>query len=128
MSRASAEALIRRKTSSLLNVHAEALRSEIYGTLERSRVGQGVKYRRLPNTSSAPGDSPARQSGRLMESVKVLSRASPDRLVARIGPDPAAFKGAPYPFFLEYGTRKMAPRPYMRPALESFRAAIRGRG
>lgn len=125
MGRREAEALIRRKTASLLNVRSEALRSEIYGRLEAHKIGRGRQHPGLRNPSSQAGDSPARQSGRLMESVRVLKRATPDSLVSRVGPDPGRF-AKPYPFWLEYGTRKMAPRPFVRPALASFKAAIRG--
>lgn len=110
-----------------LNVRAEALRSEIYNVLEQSQHGRGIKYPGLPRRSSAPGDPPARQSGRLQESIAVLSRATPTRLEARVGPRPQSFtRTAPYPVFLEFGTRAMAPRPFVRRGLQAFRQKIRG--
>jgi hypothetical protein len=128
MSYRQAEARIRRRTASLLNVRAEALRSEVYGVLEAGRIGRGRVYtvRGRRHVASAPGDAPARLTGRLMESIKVLQRASPSSLLSRVGPDPAVFGEEIYPFFLEYGTRKMAPRSFMRRGLNNFRAAIRG--
>lgn len=84
-----------------------------------------VRKRDKPHYASAPGDPPARDTGRLMESVKVVSLDT-ESLVALVGPDPAAFKDRDYyPLRLEFGTRAMAPRPFMRPALERFKQAIR---
>lgn len=83
-----------------------------------------VKRRSKPHFASAPGDPPARDTGRLMESVKVVS-LDETNLLALVGPDPAAFQGqAYYPAYLEFGTRAVAPRPFMRPALERFKQAI----
>lgn len=112
-----------------LNARAEALRAEIYGVLEESRIGTGRVYTRRGkrHQASAPGEPPARDTGRLMESIAVLSRATPNELVSTVGPREAAFKKrAPYPVFLEFGTRRMKPRPFMRPALERFRQKIKG--
>lgn len=125
MGRREAEALIRRKTASLLNVRAEAGRSELYGLLEEYRVGSGIRYSGAKNPSSVGGDPPARQSGRLMESVKVLKRATPDSLVSSYGPDPKAFPKSPYPVYLQKGTRYMRARPFANVALERFKAKIR---
>lgn len=137
----------------VLRVRSNALRAEIYGVLEEARVGRGrvyiarglrkgeefsdgdymalgpyglfpVRRRAKPHHASAPGDPPARDTGRLMESVKVVCLDEAN-LLALVGPDPAAFEGMDYyPRRLEYGTRGMAPRPFMRPALERFKQAI----
>lgn len=109
-----------------LNVRAEGLRSEIYSALEQSQHGRGRHYPGNPRRSSAPGDPPARQTGRLQESIAVLQRATPQLLEAAVGPRPQAFtRTAPYPVFLEFGTRRMAPRPFVRRGLTAFRAKVR---
>jgi len=83
-----------------------------------------TRKRDKPHFASAPGDPPARDTGRLMESVKVVS-LDEQNLTALVGPDPAAFQDRDYyPLRLEFGTRAMAPRPFMRPALERFKQAI----
>lgn len=144
MSIDTAMALVRKRTADLLNVRANAMRSEIYGTLEEARVGAGKTYTTTfwtdgsgkvrpgekldnPITASAPGDPPARQTGRLQESIKVLEAATPSSLLEQVGPDPSLFTGdiAPYPFYLEYGTETMEARPYMRPSVHSFKEKIR---
>lgn len=137
----------------VLRVRSNALRAEIYGVLEEARVGRGRVYiarglrkgetrddgdfmamgpyglfparmRSKPHHASAPGDPAARDTGRLMESIRVVSLDEKE-LLALVGPDPSVFEGqAYYPVYLEFGTRGMAPRPFMRPALERFKQAI----
>jgi HK97 gp10 family phage protein len=123
-----AKAGIERKLARGLNARAEALRAEIFNLVEQSSpTRSGIQYPDLPNRSSAPGEPPAYQSGRLAESIAVLSRATPAELVSTVGPRPQAFTSrAPYPVFLEFGTRRMKPRPFMRPAVAAFRQKIKG--
>lgn len=122
---------LNRKSARALNVYAESLRAEIYGTLERNRVGRGIQWPGNPNPSSAPGDPPARQSGRLMESIAVTKRATPNDLRSEVGPRPQSFTNQPpYPVFLEFGlqefgTRRMAPRPFMRPSISALLKKVR---
>ena len=95
-----------------VNARAERLHLEIRTTLERSRTP----------VPSSPGSPPARRTGRLMESLQVLERATTQNLTARVGHAPAPFSSeGPYPAFLEFGTRKMAARPYVRPSVDRFR-------
>ena len=64
----------------------------------------GVKYRSLPNRSSAVGEYPANQSGNLMKSVKW--KVGGLRLLVGYGTE------ARYGRFLELGVRgRMGPRP-----------------
>lgn len=117
-----------------VNTGAEITQREIRGVLEENRVGRGVMWpgNRVP--SSRDGDPPARQSGRLMESLKVLKRATIQDPTAEVGPDPGVFPdyyypggSAPYkvPGGLEFGTRRMAPRPFMRPGIERAKRKLR---
>jgi hypothetical protein len=129
-----------------LNVNAETARAEMYGLLERNRVGRGRVYthylrtnprtgvvypvaeRPTPHRASAPGDAPARDTGRLMESVAVTKRATASDLVAEIGPRQQAFAEAFYPGFLEYGTRKIAPRPFIAPTASRVKELFKNGG
>jgi len=57
------------------------------------------------------------RTGKLYRSIK-LERVSPFEHIVSAG-HPTKEKNKPYyAVFVEYGTRKMAPRPYMRPAAE----------
>ena len=69
----------------------------------------GKKWPGLPNQSSAPGESPATQSGRLQQS-------------GRTRYDQASLTGtaewsAAHALPLEVGTEEIAPRPFARPSL-----------
>ena len=82
------------------------------------RVTKGQKlYER-----SKPGETPAIQTGDLRRSIAQETDAA--NLVTRIGPRATTGKGKSlkYARHLEFGTRKMAARPYMRPAI--FRARV----
>ena len=117
---------IQRKSSRALNVYAESLRAEIYGTLERNKEGRGIRWPGNKRTSSAPGDPPARQSGTLMESIAVTKRATPQELTSEVGPRPQSFTNEPpYPVFLEFGTRFIEPRPFMRPSISALLKKVR---
>lgn len=68
--------------------------------------------------ASAPGEAPATDTGRLVNSIFFevngqLSATVGSRLV--------------YALWLEYGTSKMAARPYFRPAVEAMRAKFQKR-
>ena len=108
------------KVERVMRVRAESMRAEIYGQLEDHRVGSGRVYKtpRGTHQASAPGESPARLTGRLQESVKA-KKVTPR--VWTVGPDPSAFPDEFYPSFLEFGTDRIAPRPFMRPAIERFK-------
>jgi hypothetical protein len=64
--------------------------------------------------------------------MRSLAGSGADTLAAYVGPDPIAVTNGPpikyagekiprayYPLFLEYGTRRMAPRPFMRWTLDA---------
>jgi hypothetical protein len=115
---------LKRKAAQVLEIRAQSLADEIYGLLERHTVGRGIFWpgNRVP--SSAPGDPPARQTGHLQESVKyVIDRQN---LIAVVGPfegPPTVNNPTPVPYAapLEYGTRHVEPRPFIRPAFDTWR-------
>lgn len=70
--------------------------------------------------SSAPGDPPASAAGNdLDKSIysKKISKKNQNPAIAEFG------STSPYARPLEYGTEKMAPRPFMRPAAEKLRSS-----
>ena len=79
-------------TNTLRNIEIEVL----------SKGGSGKKYKRLPNRSSAPGETPAPQSGKLRQDWD-------DQVTSRIK------SNSKHAEWLEGGTKKMAKRPFIDP-------------
>ena len=72
----------------------------------------GKHYPKMPQRSSAPYEAPAAQhGGGLRGRIHYKQDGKLSRLV---GVD---IKTVKYALFLEHGTRRMAPRPWLRPAL-----------
>lgn len=77
--------------------------------LEPPKTGRVYRRRGVEHQASAPGESPASDTGRLANSI--ITRYEDDFLVGIISASDAKAS------HLEYGTKFMAPRPFMRPAL-----------
>ena len=124
-----ADPRVRERVARALNVNAQKVRSEMYGMLQTPDGRTGIKYPHLKNRSSAPGEPPAPQSRRLANSIAVLKEATPNSLYADTGPREQSFRGrAFYAGFLEYGTRKMKPRPFVRPTADKVAKLWRSQG
>lgn len=99
---------------------AQLVRSTAIKSIQSQSVGDTVtRYREgasegYDHVSSAPGDPPNTDTGRLVSSIFVEVR--PDEV----------FVGSslPYAAHLEFGTRRMDARPWLVPALESRRRDI----
>ena len=69
--------------------------------------------------ASAPGAPPDDPTGRLAASLSVVADPAT--------PHVTVVASTPYATFLEYGTRHMAARPFLRPAVEAHGEAARSR-
>lgn len=90
------------------------VRNTTLGTLSGSRSGRTY---RVPGTSrtytaSSPGQPPAQATGRLRQSVKTAIEGEGKDIIGMVGTDIA------YGKCLEFGTRTMAPRPWLKPSFE----------
>jgi len=74
------------------------------GTVYTRSSGQNLSPR---HQASAPGQAPATDTGSLVSSIKAESKDLSGRVYSDIK----------YAFWLEFGTLKMEPRPYLNPAL-----------
>lgn len=86
-----------------------------------SRAGTGKKHPGLRYTSSAPGNPPAVQTGTLRRSWQtgtVRKVTAGTRLGWRLG------SNLRYARRLEFGGGFIAPRPYLRPALNAIRPRV----
>lgn len=69
--------------------------------------------------ASAPGETPAVDTGVLVNSIaSELAETSETSATANVG------TGIEYGVYLEFGTSKMQPRPFMRPAIDNNKERI----
>lgn len=92
----------------------EQVRSTAVKSIQRDPK-TGETYRRSPGANlgavhqaSAPGQSPATDTGRLVSSLKVIHKGLSGSVGSQLN----------YSFWLEYGTINMRSRPFLRPSLE----------
>ncbi len=106
---ADAAKAVREKAQAICDAGAAAHAAEMKRLL--ASAGSGVKYDDLPNESSAPGQAPVSQTGGLTDSVEVVP-------LNEIGIGAATVVSG-VAVYLEFGTSKMSPRPFVEPALEA---------
>jgi hypothetical protein len=73
-------------------------------------AGATYKRRGVMHTASRPGNPPNTDTGNLVNNITVNKIAG--------GYDVGSRAGAPYGLWLEYGTLRIAPRPWLRPVFE----------
>jgi HK97 gp10 family phage protein len=105
--------------ASAKKVEAEAKRSITEGG-KTGRVYQKYNPRRT-HTASAPGEAPASDTGRLVNSITAYPAHEGESTVV------AGRGTVEYAAMLEHGTRHIAARPFMFPALEKSKDWIRER-
>lgn len=93
---------------------ARDVREEAKDSIKKSKGGYRRYYHHKVGwtTSSWPGTPPRNQSGQLLGSISQEFTEFGDAYEGRVTAT------AHYAAYLEFGTRKMAKRPYLRPALE----------
>jgi len=97
---------------------AQLIRGEAVKSIQ-SGAKSGIVYEkynpRRTHRASAPGQAPASDTGNLVSKIKVRQK-NKDTVEVE--------SGANYSAFLEYGTSKMQPRPFMLPAFEKSKKPI----
>jgi len=105
---------VRQAASKAIKGTALELRGNIVKSIARGPAS-GVIYEKTNPTrthqASAPGEPPMSDTGRLANSIEFDAL---DDLTVTVGSRVA------YAAYLEYGTSRMAPRPYFRPAVEDI--------
>ena len=99
---------------------ADKIRSDI----QKSMSDTPLNYERptykhnkkIPHYPSLPGNPPAPDSGDLRKSIHWESERNGDIVIARVG---SGMPDQMYPIWLETGTSKMQPRPWLKPAMEN---------
>jgi len=82
------------------------------------KTGKIYNRRGVEHQASAPGEPPATDTGGLIASGRAGAEINGDEIVGVVE------WTAPHAQHLEYGTRKMAARPFANPAIERNRARI----
>jgi HK97 gp10 family phage protein len=104
--------------ASALHVEGVAKKSILNG----EKSGRVYKRRTVTHQASAPGEAPASDTGRLVNSFSSYldSSALTSFVIAGRGT-------VKYATMLEFGTSRIAPRPFMTPALEQSKDFINDR-
>ena len=82
----------------------------------------GVKYKSLPNRSSAPGEAPAAQSGKLRQEWDDITERQGNGHTSIVTSRITSI--TPYAGYLEEGTERMAARPFVDKILEKAEPEI----
>jgi len=101
-----------------LTIGANEIRNTIITSMQKEKK-TGRIYRKSKNVehqASAPGEPPAVDTGELLRSIMF----DVHKFAVEIG----VAGGAPYAEHLEFGTKKMKPRPFIDPAVEKHKQAI----
>lgn len=113
---AAVRARIKRGAFAGVVIAAEAVREAAVGlVLNPPKTGRVYRRRGVEHQASAPGEAPASDTGRLARSITV--RPDEARTAATVN------ASTEYAAPLEFGTQRVEPRPYMRPALASVDVA-----
>lgn len=97
------------------NIRTHAIKAVQRGT--KSGIVYEKKTPRRSHRASAPGESPATDTGRLVQSITANIDGKTAEVVADVQ----------YAAYLEFGTQHMEPRPFMVPALEKERPKFEAR-
>lgn len=110
------ERAVERQVKPIIEDKLNTVRATIVEEFNAPKTGreyrrpQGGRYR-----ASAPGEPPARLTGALLASISEPDvRHEPGALVGQI------VIAAPYAGYLERGTGRIAPRPFVKPAIHAL--------
>src|SRR5690625_801952 len=105
--------------TAIVNRTAQNIRNTAVRSIHKQSPG-GEEYKkynpRRSHVASAPGQPPNTDTGRLAGSIRAVMSGTPTASVDAL---------ADYAVHLEFGTRNMAARPFMTPAVEAEREKYR---
>lgn len=107
------------EATALVNRTAQNIRNTAVRSIQK-QSSSGVTYEkynpRRSHVASSPGQPPNTDTGRLAGSIRAVESGTPTAYVEAL---------ADYAAHLEFGTRNMAARPFMTPAVEAEREKFR---
>lgn len=110
----------RKKAIRLIGSAGNMVRNTAVNSIQQGSKDGKIYQKYIPrrtHQASADGQPPATDTGYLVQNINL--KIDIDKLGASVE------SNANYSAFLEFGTRKMAARPFMQPALEENRPKIR---
>lgn len=111
----------KKELASLLGAMALETHKESVTSIQSG--GRSGRFYRRGHQASSPGEPPKTDTGQLVRNITMQKVGELEYTVG-------SRKGAPYGFWLEFGTRKMGARPWLKPAfdrmLNKFRGLFRG--
>jgi len=117
----SKKAIDKKDIEERVEASCKALVEEIQQSLDKpGKPGTGRVYVRdgKMHRASTPGQPPAKDTGTLGESIEYKVTEEGYDVVGLVG------STADYAIYLEFGTSKMAARPFLRPVLENKKKEI----
>ena len=104
----------------------QKVRSDIQESMAKTERNMNKSYythnKKIPHHPSLPGNPPAPETGNLRNCIRYEIHAEPRSPYGVVG---TTQKDPPYGQYLEYGTSKVAPRPWLRPVMEKNNDWIR---
>lgn len=118
--------LIEDNVSKSIKLCCEKVRSDIQESMAKTERDMSKTYFTNNKTKahhpSLPGNPPAVDSGNLRNSIRYEVHSEGSEIYGVVG---STQKDPDYAVFTEYGTNKMAPRPWLRPAMQKNNEWIR---
>lgn len=102
-------------TSDFLDAEAETMVNDVKLSFGTSPAGRSYQRAGVTHIASQPGFPPNADTGTLRASIHWTAEGQLSRTIS---------DGVAYGVMLEFGTVRMAPRPFMGPALERLRAGF----
>ena len=96
---------------------------ELITTGARSGITYFKTKQKISHVASAPGEPPKSDMGTLVQNITIEKIGEKGADGYTVG----SRKGAPHGFFLEFGTSKMLPRPWLSVALQKMQQAMKGK-
>lgn len=113
------EGKLRAEIRAVVNKHIWRIVRDIRAMMRQPKSGNIYYYRGRRIRASAPGEAPAVRSGKLFRNVVPIVQNN--GMQATIDPQKRGVRYAPW---LELGTTRMKPRPYLRPGFDRRRQAF----
>lgn len=110
-----AEKEVKSKEKQFLTVACAEVERQAKTAMRDTTVDMSKTYGKRGHHPSFPGNAPAPDSGELMRSITHEVTVEGEEVIGKVG---SILRNPDYPKFLEYGTSKMKPRPWLSTALE----------